>query len=255
MAAEVQTVPDLIDLGAETGVESGDSMLPNTQDSSGSLFDDPGGPSSVEAQADPNDLEMGIDLDGDSIPEPTFPLANPISSSTKSKPTGETEDDEPPDLTYFDFLTGNNNNNNGPGEEEADVTSENAVPGVCGLRNVGNTCYMNSGLQCILATPPVVEFFLQFFSDKVSNKDVEQQDNKKRKEKLSVTFGPMLKSIWEGQYRVLRPGDFKEALGRRHCQFQGTLQHDCQEFLAILLDALHEELRVSHGGGYKSINR
>ena len=65
------------------------------------------------------------------------------------------------------------------------------------------------------------------------------------KKQLSSHFGPLVEDIWRGGYKKMRPGSFKTALGERHPQFKGSMQHDCQEFLALLLDTLHDELMAA----------
>ena len=40
------------------------------------------------------------------------------------------------------------------------VQSEGSMMGITGLRNLGNTCYINSGLQCLSNIPELTKYFL-----------------------------------------------------------------------------------------------
>ena len=137
--------------------------------------------------------------------------------------------------------------------EAGDVTGNDAGPAMCGFRNLGNTCYMNSGLQCVLASPSIVEFFLHYKPDIIKaapnsesgdEKDLAKKTSNKSFD-LSKQFSQLLQEVYSGKYSIIQPSSFKETLSRDHSQFEGFRQHDCQEFLALLLDSLHEELVVA----------
>ncbi|KAM0731930.1 Ubiquitin carboxyl-terminal hydrolase 32 [Formica fusca] len=123
------------------------------------------------------------------------------------------------------------------GDSHDDSPMEVVLPaGVCGLRNLGNTCFMAAGLQCLTATPPVLRHFL----------DLQQRGEKLPPPgSLMAHFSVLLGKMWSGRYSVLRPTEFKQTLGAYHSQFKDYRQHDCQEFLALLLDSLHEQMNTA----------
>ena len=172
-----------------------------------------------------------------------------LEADFEDQPPSETlNDDIPqssPEMCSFVLRTATENTTD---EAEEKLESLEAVAGVCGMKNIGNTCFMNSGLQCIFATPSIVDFFLRYV--KITNDDPMSVQEKQTSAipRLGDTFGPLLRDVWSGRYGALTPRAFKDALGLINGQFLGHQQHDCQEFLAVLLDALHEELKVISSG-------
>ncbi|XP_077248420.1 ubiquitin carboxyl-terminal hydrolase 10-like [Tasmannia lanceolata] len=109
--------------------------------------------------------------------------------------------------------------------------------GLTGLQNLGNTCFMNSALQCLVHTPPLVEYFLEDYSEEIN-----KQNPLGLKGELAVAFGDLLRKLWSSGRTPIAPRAFKGKLARFAPQFSGYNQHDSQELLAFLLDGLHEDL-------------
>jgi ubiquitin carboxyl-terminal hydrolase 8 len=99
---------------------------------------------------------------------------------------------------------------------------------------------MNSTLQCLCATTPFVSHFLRGHYSK--DRDRNRSNPLGHGGVLADEFSFLMKSMWSGQYRFISPRDFKEAISRFAPTFSGSQQHDSQEFLAFLMDGLHEDM-------------
>ncbi|XP_020247698.1 ubiquitin carboxyl-terminal hydrolase 9-like [Asparagus officinalis] len=115
--------------------------------------------------------------------------------------------------------------------------SKGSSRGLRGLQNLGNTCFMNSALQCLVHTPDLVRFFLQDYTLEI-NKD----NPLGMQGELATAFGDLLRNLWSSGATAIAPRSFKAKLARFAPQFSGYNQHDSQELLAFLLDGLHEDL-------------
>lgn len=108
-------------------------------------------------------------------------------------------------------------------------SSSDSKKGVVGIRNIGNTCYMNSVLQCLSNTKSLTEYVL----DEADGADG----------KLIRVYRDLLSRIWSGNDG--HPVDttaFKSAFQRLSPRFVGYDQQDAQEFLRLLLDKLHMDI-------------
>ncbi|XP_018619567.1 ubiquitin carboxyl-terminal hydrolase 8 isoform X3 [Scleropages formosus] len=111
-------------------------------------------------------------------------------------------------------------------------------PFLTGLRNLGNTCYMNSILQCLCNTPALAEYFIKNFYQE----DINRANILGHKGEVAEEFGVIIKALWSGQYKCITPRDFKTTICKINDQFVGCEQQDSQELLLFLMDGLHEDL-------------
>ena len=115
--------------------------------------------------------------------------------------------------------------------------------GLCGLTNLGNTCFMNSALQCLIH----MRFLVTFFLSSSFQRELNYENPIGSGGKLALAFAVLMQGCWSSSgHKAITPSQFKASLARFAPFFSGFGQQDSQEVMAFMLDGLHEDLnRVS----------
>ncbi|XP_075753756.1 ubiquitin carboxyl-terminal hydrolase 3 isoform X2 [Pelodiscus sinensis] len=126
-----------------------------------------------------------------------------------------------------------------------------------GLRNLGNTCFMNAILQslsniqqfcCYFKELPAVELRNGKTAGRRTYHTRSQGDNNVS---LVEEFRKTLCALWQGSQTAFSPESLFYVVWKIMPNFRGYQQQDAHEFMRYLLDHLHLELQ----GGFNGVSR
>ncbi|NXT34052.1 UBP43 hydrolase, partial [Pelecanoides urinatrix] len=100
-----------------------------------------------------------------------------------------------------------------------------------GLRNHGNTCFMNAVVQCLSNTAPLAEFLA-----------LGRYRARGARAEVTHRLAALVRALWTRDYTPQLSAEFKNIVSKHSSQFRGNAQHDALEFLLWLLDRMHEDL-------------
>lgn len=130
------------------------------------------------------------------------------------------------------------------------LLNSNSNKGVCGSHNLGNTCFMNSAIQCLSNSIELTTYFL--------TGDYKQDINKNNSEgldgKLSKEWYNLLYQLWMGNHNAVDASRVKAEIAKKARIFSGFNQNDSHEFIIFFLDNLNEELNRNKTKIYKELD-
>ena len=97
-----------------------------------------------------------------------------------------------------------------------------------GLDNLGNTCYFNCSLQCLLQVPQLSNFMIL--------------KNYRGADEFTKEYQSLVRQVWLKGSGTVSPQKLLNLFRERYSQFKTSDQHDSQEAFLCLLDILDKSL-------------
>ena len=110
--------------------------------------------------------------------------------------------------------------------------------GFPGLENLGNTCFMNSALQCIVNTQPLLDYFIIG----IFQSDINRRNPYNSSGLFANALATLAVANWKHESTSIIPRQILELVRKYAPHFETGYQQDAHEFLSFFLDILHEEL-------------
>jgi ubiquitin carboxyl-terminal hydrolase 5/13 len=124
-----------------------------------------------------------------------------------------------------------------------------AGPGLTGMSNLGNSCYLNSVMQVVFTIPDFIRRFVEHADEIFATAPSDPVND------FNTQMAKLGAGLWSGKYSSIsedsfdsgsggiKPTMFKNLIGKGHPDFSTKQQQDAQEFLLHMFNAIERNSR------------